>query len=78
MILPGEIREGNGQIQFSLRALDTSQLQPKLKLSCSNPAPSFTRKEIHLSISQVLVGSLSALSTFGLLLRAIIKLWLFE
>jgi hypothetical protein len=78
MIRAGEIRKGSGQIQFSLAVLETTQLRPKLKLSNANPAPWFTPNEINLSGSQVLVGSLSALSTVGLLLWAIIKLWLFE
>jgi hypothetical protein len=78
MIRADEIRKGNGQIQFCLTVLET-QLQPKLTLRSSNPAaPSFARNEINLSGSQVLVGSLSALGTVGLLLGAIIKLWLLE
>ena len=74
MIRAGEIRKGNGQIQFSLAVLKATQLQPRVKL----PSPSFTRNEINLSGSQVLVGWLSALCTVGLLLWAFIKLWLFE
>ena len=77
MIRADEIRKGNGQIQFCLSVLET-QLQTKLTLRSSNAAPSFTRNEINLSGSRVLVGSLSALGTVGLLLWAIIKLWLFE
>jgi hypothetical protein len=78
MIRTDEIRKGNGQIEFSLTVLGTSQLRPKLKLSNANSAPSFTRNEINLSGSQVLVGWLSALCTLGLLSWAIIQLWLFE
>lgn len=78
MIRAGEIRKGNGQIQFCLAVLEATQLQPRVKLSKANPSPSFTRNEINLSGSQVLVGSSSALCTVGLLLGAIIKLWLFE
>jgi hypothetical protein len=78
MIRADEIRKGNGQIQFCLTVLAT-QLQPKLTLRNSNPAaPSFARNEINFSGFQVLAGSLSALGTVGLLLWAIIKLWLFE
>ena len=77
MLRADEIRKGNGQIQFCLTVLET-QRQPRLTLRSSNPAPSFTRNEINLSGSQVLVGSLSALGTVGLLLWAIIKLWLLE
>lgn len=79
MIRADEIRKGNGQIQFSLSVLEATQLQPGVKLSnVSPPFPSLTRNEINLSGSQVLVGWLSALCTVGLLLWAIIKLWLFE
>jgi hypothetical protein len=49
-----------------------------MKLSNANPSRSFTRNEINLSGSQVLVGSLSALCKVALLLWAIIKLWQFE
>jgi len=78
MIRAGEIRKGNGQIQFSLAVLETTQLQPRVKLRNANPSPSFTRNEINLSGSQVLVGSLSALCTVGMVSWAIIKLWLNE
>ena len=78
MIRAGEIRKGNGQIQFSLAVLEATQLRPKLKVGIANPSPSSTRNEINLSGSQVLVGALSALCTVGLLLWAIIKLWLIE
>jgi hypothetical protein len=78
MIRAGEIRKGNGQIQFSLAVLEATQLQPRVKLSNANPAPSFARNEIDLSGSRVLVEWLPALCTLGLLLWAIIQLWLFE
>jgi hypothetical protein len=78
MIRAGEIRKGNGQIQFSLAVLGAPQLQPKVKLSNANPAPSFTRNESNLSDSRVLVEWLSTLCTLGLLLWAIIQLWLVE
>ena len=78
MIRAGEIRKGNGQIEFSLTVLDTTQLRPRLSVGNAKPAPSFTRNGINLSGSQVLVGSLSALCAVGMLLWVIIKLWLFE
>jgi hypothetical protein len=77
VIRTGEIRKGNGQIQFSLAVLHSTQLR-QLKVGDANPAPSFTGNEINLFGSQVLIGSLSALCTIGLLLWAIIQLWLFE
>jgi hypothetical protein len=78
MIRADEIRKGNGQIQFSLTILDTAQLRPRLSMGNDKPSPSFARNGINLSGSQVLVGWLSALCTVGLLLWAIIQLWLFE
>jgi hypothetical protein len=78
MIRADEVRKGNGQFEFSLTVLGTSQLRPKLKLSTANPVPLFTRKEIDLSGTQVLVRLSAALCAVGLLLWAIIRLWLFE
>ena len=78
MIRTGEIRKGDGQIQFSLAVLETTQLRPKLKVDNAAPAHSFSRNGINLSGSQVLIASLSALCTIGLLLWVIIQLWLFE
>ena len=78
MIRADEVRKGNGQIEFALTVLGTPQLQPKLNLRNANPAPSFARNEINLSGSQLVAGWLSALCAVGLLLSAIIKLWLFE
>jgi len=78
MIRADEIRKGNGQIQFSLTVLGTTQLRPRLSMGNAKASPSFARDGINLSGSQVLVGWLSALCTVGVLLWAIIKLWLFE
>jgi hypothetical protein len=78
MIRTGEIRKGKARIQFSLTVLDTTQLRPRLSVGNAKPSPSFARNGINLSGSQVLVGWLSALCTVGLLLWAIILLWLFE
>jgi hypothetical protein len=78
MISTGEIRNNNGQIQFSLTVLETTQLRPKLKLVDANPASSFTPHRIDLSGSQMLAGCLSAFCSVGLLLWAFLHLWLFE
>jgi hypothetical protein len=78
MIRTGEFRKGMGQIQFSLTVLDTTQLRPRLSVDSAKPSPSFARNGINLSGSQVLVGWLSALGAVGLLLWAVIQLWLFE
>ena len=77
MIRADEIREGLGQIQFSLGVLDATQLQPKLRLVNAAPASPFTCEGISLSGSQVLVAFLSAFSSVSLLLWAFLHLWLF-
>ena len=78
MISAGEIRNDNGQIQFSLTVLETTQLRPKLKWVDANLAPSFTPNRIDLSGSRVLAGCLAAFCFVGLLLWAFLHLWLFE
>lgn len=78
MIRAGEMRKGNGQIEFSLKVLDAPQLRPRPSVGNAKPYPSFAREGINLSGSQVLVGRGSVLCAFGLLLWAIIQLWLFE
>lgn len=78
MIRTGEFRKGMGQIQFSLTVLDTTQLRPRLSVGSAKPSPTFPRNGINLFASQVLVGGISALGAVGLLLWAIIQLWLFE
>ena len=79
MIGADEIREGLGQIQFSLGVLEATrpQPQPKLRLVNAASARPFTREGISLSGSQVLVAFLSALSSVSLLLWAFLHLWLF-
>jgi hypothetical protein len=77
MIRTGEFRKGMGQIQFSLAVLDSTQLRPRLSVGSAKHSPSFSRNGINLSVSQVL-EEVSALGAVGLLLWAIIQLWLFE
>jgi hypothetical protein len=78
MISTGEIRKGNGEIQFSLTVLAATQLRPKLKLVNPNPVSSSTRNRIDLSGSQVLLGCISVLCSVGLMVWAFLHLWLFE
>jgi hypothetical protein len=78
MIRTGEIRKGNGQIQFSLTVLETTQRRPKLEPVDANPVSSLPLDRINLSGSQVLVGCLSAFCSVGQLLWAFLYLWLFE
>ena len=78
MISAGEIRKGNGEIQFSLTVLEATQLRPKPKLVNAKPVSSSTHNRIDLSRCQVLVGCVSALCSVSLLLWAFLDLWLFE
>ena len=78
MIRIGEIREGNGQIQFSLTVLEATQLRPKPKLVNAKPVSSSTHNRIDLCGCQVLLGCVSALCSVSLLLWAFLHLWLFE
>jgi hypothetical protein len=45
MIRTGEVRKNNGQIQFSLMVLGTTQLRSELKLVDANPISSVTLTE---------------------------------
>jgi hypothetical protein len=78
MICTGEVQKSNGQIQFSLMVLGITQLRPELKLVDANPVSSVTRNRSNPSGSQVLVGCVSAFCSIGLLLWAVLHLWLFE
>ena len=78
MIRACEIRKGNGQIQFSLSVLETTQLRRKLKVGIANPTPSFTRNRNQSFRLPSACRMVSALCTVGLVLWAIIQVWLFE
>jgi hypothetical protein len=78
MISTGEIRKGNGEIQFSLTVLEATQLRPKPKPVIAKPVSSSTHNRIDLSSCQVLVRCVSALCSVSLLLWSFLHLWLFE
>jgi len=78
MLRPGDMQEGAGQLQFSLTVLETAELPPKLRLGRANPTRLRENKRLDLSGAHVLVGTLSAFCTVGLLLWAFVRLWLFE
>jgi hypothetical protein len=44
MIRAAGVRNGNGQIQFSLKVPDAPQLRPRLSVVNAKPAPSFARQ----------------------------------
>jgi hypothetical protein len=76
MIQASEIQ--NGSMQFSVALVETAQvrLDPGLAL----PDPPSTRRpgELTLTASQVLAAYAAALGTVGLLLWALVNLWIFE
>ncbi len=78
MIRADELRKGNGQIQFSLLVLESKHLRLKKDAVAGNSAPSGRVNELSLSGFQMLVGYVSAVCVVGLVLWALLKLWLFE
>jgi hypothetical protein len=79
MIASDEVRNGAGQMEFPLATLANTKLQwkgpaaPRL-----NQVAAISRIEINLSGSQMLVGLAAGLCFVGLLLWAILRLWLFD
>jgi hypothetical protein len=53
-------------------------LRPKSKIEANNSARPSTGEGINLSVSQVPIGFMSALSAVSLLFWSVLKLWLFE
>jgi len=74
MIRASEIQ--NGPIQFSVALVETAQMDAGLAAP-DPPSPS-RPGELTLSASQVLTSYAAALCTVGLLLWALVKLWIFE
>jgi hypothetical protein len=76
MIRADEIRNDDNQIRFALSALEIRPLRAKTRVRAGAAVRAIEPYELNLSGSQLLVGSLSALCTVGLLLWAVLKLWL--
>lgn len=77
MIRADEIRKGRGQIQFSLRVLETTQLRLK-EDAVSDLARSDIPNRVRLSSFRVVMGRVSVVRALGQVLWAFLKLWLFE
>ena len=77
MIRTDEGRKGDTQIQFSLTVLEATQFRAKTGAVSADLAWSDTSNRLNISGSQLLVG-VSVLCAAGVLLWAILKLWLFE
>jgi len=72
------ISEPNDQPLPTCTVFETAQLHLKVKVPAADAIRSQRPNELNLSGSQLLVGFTSAFGGVGLLLRAIVKLWLFE
>lgn len=80
MLHTDEILKGQDQIQYSLAIPNDAQMEAKLrtvKQTASISERALEPYEIQLSGSQVLTALASALGTVGLLVWAIVRLWLF-
>ena len=77
MIRADEIRKGGGQIQFSLRVLETTQLCLS-EDATSDLARSDTPDRVRLSSFRVVMERVSVVRALGQVLWAFLKLWLFE
>ena len=75
MIVPSEVREGAGQIEFPLATWEGTKVQPK---PAATRPDQYAQFEINLSGSHLLAGFATPLCFVGVLLWAVLKLWLFE
>jgi hypothetical protein len=78
MISAEEISTEDAQIRLPVMVFGTTQLRPNSQVPAAQLLRNLSPYEVNLSGTQVLVGFISALSTVGLLLWALLKLWLFE
>ena len=78
MIAPSEAREGAGQIEFPLATWEGTKVQPKPAATRPDQYAAVAQFEINLSGSHFLAGFATALCFVGVLLWAVLKLWLFE
>jgi hypothetical protein len=77
MIPTGEIRKGGSQIQFSFTVLEATPLRGKTGAVSADLARLDTPNRLNISGSQLLAGA-SVLCAVGVLMWAILRLWLFE
>jgi hypothetical protein len=78
MIAPGEVRQVAGQVEFPLAIWEGTKVQPKPAATLPDQDAAVARFEINLSGSRLLAGCATALCFVGLLLWAVLKLWLFS
>jgi hypothetical protein len=78
MIASNEVRNGAGQMEFPLATLANTKVLRKGPAPRLNLEAAISPIEINLSGSQMLVGLAAGLCFVGLLLWAILRLWLFD
>jgi hypothetical protein len=81
MIRIDEIRKGDGQIQFSLAAIEGARLRTRARAMNERVAAAeraITPNEINLSGSQLLVGLVSGLCLVSLFAWGVVRVWLFR
>ncbi len=78
MIVPGEVRQVAGQIEFPLAApvpaQEDTKVRPKPAFACLDQNAAIAPFEINLSGAHILAGLASALSFVAIVLWALIKL----
>jgi hypothetical protein len=78
MIYVEEIPKATDYIPPAFATLETAQLRLKTEVCAAGSLGSPGLNELNLSASQVLVGFTSVFGALGLVLWAILKLWLFD
>ncbi len=73
-----EIQNGPAWVQCPIPIVETAKMRLDTEVITAERLSSGRPGELNLSGSQVLVGCVSALCTAGVLLWALINLWLFE
>ena len=78
MVSAEEIRKEDSQIQLPVMLFETARLYPTAQSCTVEPVRPPALYEANLSGSRLPAGFISGLSAVGLLLWALLKLWLFE
>jgi hypothetical protein len=78
MIRADEIQSGTRRMQFSMTLVETAPMTLGSSVAAAEQPSSGGPGKRSFTGSQVLAEGIAALSTVSLLLRAVIKLWLFE
>lgn len=73
MIVPSEVRQVAGQIEFPLAAQEDTRVRPKPAFACLDQNAAMALFEINLSGAQILAGLASAFSFVAIALWALIE-----